>query len=179
LNTFPARPPSLLYRLPHCKKELFTDSGAGTLIRRGCEAKGRIERSYLPVGPSTPHRPGTSTPSATRALSTMARRAFSTRIPGSSCGCATAASTECKVALIGAHGYTGQALTTLLSGHRYLNLDAVNRGAYECKGRVDSFMALPNVDLGAKERTKESVIVDLSADYRFEHGWTYGLLGEA
>jgi hypothetical protein len=35
LNTFPARPPSLLYRLPHCKKELFTDSGAGTLIRRG------------------------------------------------------------------------------------------------------------------------------------------------
>jgi N-acetyl-gamma-glutamyl-phosphate reductase/acetylglutamate kinase len=55
----------------------------------------------------------------------------------------------------------------------------VNRGAYERKGRVDSFMALPNVDLGAKERTKESVIVDLSADYRFEHGWTYGLLGEA
>jgi N-acetyl-gamma-glutamyl-phosphate reductase/acetylglutamate kinase len=85
-----------------------------------------FERSYLPVGPSAPHRPGTSTPSATRALSTMARRAFSTRIPGSSCGYATAASTECKVALIGAHGYTGQALTTLLSGHRYLNLSHVS-----------------------------------------------------
>ena len=52
-------------------------------------------------------------------------------------------------------------------------------------------MALPNgvckpfvdaVDRGAAERKDGkggSVIVDLSADYRFEDGWTYGLPGEA
>jgi N-acetyl-gamma-glutamyl-phosphate reductase / acetylglutamate kinase len=188
------------------------------------EAKGRIERSYLPVGPSAPHRLGTTnTASATRAFSTMARHAFST--PGSFRGYATAASettptsTEPKrLGLIGARGFTGQALTTLLSGHPYLSLSHVSSrqlAGYplegytktpitysnlsledvekmEKEGEVDAWvMALPNgvckpfvdaVDRGAKERTNDkeaSVIVDLSADYRFEKGWTYGLPGEA
>ena len=192
------------------------------------EAKGRIERSYLPVGPSAPHRLGTSTgasPGATRAFSTMARRAFASRTPGSSRGYATPASeltpssTEPKrLGLIGARGFTGQALTTLLSEHPYLSLSHVSSrqlAGYplegytktpiiysnlsvedvermEKEGEVDAWvMALPNgvckpfvdaVDRGAKERTKDreaSVIVDLSADYRFEKGWTYGLPGEA
>ena len=186
------------------------------------EARGRIERSYLPVGPSAPHRLGISTPGATRAFSTMARRAFSTRIPGSFRGYATAAPETCtdpkRLGLIGARGFTGQALTTLLSGHPYLSLSHVSSRqlagyplegytkapiAYsnlsledvekmEKEGEVDAWvMALPNgickpfvdaVDRGAKERTKHkeaSVIVDLSADYRFEKGWTYGLPGEA
>ena len=188
---------------------------------RDFEAKGRIERSYLPVGPSAAHRLGTGTPEAARAFSTMARRTFSPRIPGSSRGYATAAtpptSTEPKrLGLIGARGYTGQTLTTLLSGHPYLDLSHVSSrqlAGYpvegytktpisfsnlspeavekmEKEGEVDAWvMALPNgvckpfvdaVDRGAKERSKDaSVIVDLSADYRFEKGWTYGLPGEA
>jgi len=197
-------------------------------IIKDFEAKGRIERSYLPVGPSAPHRLGSSTGAgadATRAFSTMAHRAFSTRTPGSSRGYATAApeatptSIEPKrLGLIGARGFTGQALTSLLSGHPYLdlshvssrqlagyplegytkapitysNLSAEDVEKMEREGEVDAWvMALPNgickpfvdaVDRGAKERTKDqeaSVIVDLSADYRFEKGWTYGLPGEA
>jgi N-acetyl-gamma-glutamyl-phosphate reductase/acetylglutamate kinase len=182
------------------------------------EAKGRIERSYLPVGPSAPpHRVvSADAPSAVRAYSTLARRAFA-RTPGSSRGYATAASTEPKrLALIGARGYTGQALTSLLDGHPYLSLSHVSSRQLagsplegytkdpitysnlsvedvekiEKEGQVDGWvMALPNgickpfvdaIDRGAKEKGKESsVIVDLSADYRFEKGWTYGLPGEA
>lgn len=60
----------------------------------------------------------------------------------------------------------------------------------EKDGEVDAWvMALPNgaakpfvdaIDKGTKERTsgEGSVIVDLSADYRFEKEWTYGLPGE-
>ncbi|PPQ96704.1 hypothetical protein CVT26_010256 [Gymnopilus dilepis] len=102
-------------------------------IVKDFEAKGRIERSYLPVGPSAPpHRaaPASSTaaPSGARAYSTLARKAF--RSPGSARGYATSAaptSTEPKrLGLIGARGYTGQALTTLLSNHPYLNLSHVS-----------------------------------------------------
>ncbi|KII85432.1 hypothetical protein PLICRDRAFT_56680 [Plicaturopsis crispa FD-325 SS-3] len=182
-------------------------------IVKGFEKSGRIERSFLPVGPSAPpHRAGGA--SGVRAYSTAARQA----IPGSRRGYATAAtpstSTEPKrLALIGARGYTGQALTTLLSSHPHLDLTHVssrqlagypletytkNPVKYtdlsvqdvermEKDGEVDAWvMALPNgvckpfvdaVDRGAAERKsgEGSVIVDLSADYRFEEGWTYGL----
>jgi N-acetyl-gamma-glutamyl-phosphate reductase/acetylglutamate kinase len=57
----------------------------------------------------------------------------------------------------------------------------------EKEGEVDAWItALPNgvckpfvdaVERGSKERANPSVIVDLSADYRFEEGWTYGLPG--
>lgn len=57
----------------------------------------------------------------------------------------------------------------------------------EKDGEVDAWvMALPNgvckpfvdaIDRG-KQEGKGSVIVDLSADYRFESGWTYGLPGK-
>jgi N-acetyl-gamma-glutamyl-phosphate reductase/acetylglutamate kinase len=121
-----------------------------------------------------------------------------------------------RVGLIGARGYTGQALTTLFSGHPHLSLSHVSSrqlAGYslegysksavtysnlstedvkktEKNGEVDAWvMALPNgvgkpfvdaIDEGASERNGEkSVVVDLSADYRFESGWTYGLPGEA
>jgi len=93
---------------------------------REFEEKGRIDRSYLPVGPSaSPHRPS-ATPNGTRTYSTLARH-----MPGSTRGYATVAqpapSAEHKrLALIGARGYTGQALTTLLSGHPLLNLTHVS-----------------------------------------------------
>jgi N-acetyl-gamma-glutamyl-phosphate reductase/acetylglutamate kinase len=123
-------------------------------------------------------------------------------------------STEPKrLALIGARGD----LTTLLSGHPYIDLTHVSSrqlAGYplqgytkssithtnlfvedvermEKDGEVDVWvMALPNgvckpfvdaIDRGAKVRSsgESSVIVDLSADYRFESGWKYGLPGEA
>lgn len=186
-------------------------------IVKGFEANGRIERSFLPVGPSAPpHRAAAASstvPAGAKAFSTLARRT-----PGSSRGYATAASdfstnTDIKrVGLIGARGYTGQALTTLLSGHPnlelthvssrqlagyplsgytkaaidYSNLSTGDVEKMEKSGEVDAWiMALPNgvckpfvdaVDRGAAERQGEkSVVVDLSADYRFEKGWTYGL----
>ncbi|KAI0311734.1 bifunctional acetylglutamate kinase/N-acetyl-gamma-glutamyl-phosphate reductase [Amylostereum chailletii] len=194
-------------------------------VVREFEANGRIDRSYLPVGPAAPphRRSGTRSystqarrvaDSGTRSYSTMARRSA----PGSSRGYATAAapasSTERKrLALIGARGFTGQALTTLLSNHPHLDLTHVSSrqlAGYplegytktpvtysnlsvedvermEKDGEVDAWvMALPNgaakpfvdaVDKGTRARTSGagSVIVDLSADYRFEKEWTYGL----
>jgi N-acetyl-gamma-glutamyl-phosphate reductase / acetylglutamate kinase len=185
-------------------------------IVKGFEEKGRIERSYLPVGPSSPpHRAPTS--NGVRPFSTLARRAF----PSSSRGYATAASASVstaskRIALVGARGYTGQALTSLLSNHPYLdlthvssrqlagypletytkaavnysNLSTADVERMEKDGEIDAWiMALPNgvckpfvdaIDKGSKDRKsgEASVIVDLSADYRFEDGWTYGLPGE-
>lgn len=114
-----------------------------------------------------------------------------------------------KVALIGARGYTGQALISLINSHSHLDLRHVSSRELAGKklqgynkreityenlspedvkrmsenGDVDCWvMALPNgvckpfvdaVNQGASD--KGSVIVDLSADYRFDNGWTYGL----
>lgn len=113
-----------------------------------------------------------------------------------------------KIALIGARGYTGQALIDLLNRHPNMDLrhvssrelkgkklagytkreiiyenlspDDVRRMAD--KGEVDCWvMALPNgvckpyVDAIEESGHKEAVIVDLSADYRFDPKWTYGL----
>ncbi|PSS37010.1 hypothetical protein PHLCEN_2v1152 [Hermanssonia centrifuga] len=176
-------------------------------IVQGFEENGRIDRTYLPVGPAAPpHR----APSGVRQFSTLARRAF----PGSSRGYATAAAPPTKrLALIGARGFTGQSLTTLLSSHphlelthvssrqlegysldeytksslKYSNLSVEDVERMEKDGEVDAWvMALPNgvckpfvdaIDRGVKERKsgEGSVVVDLSADYRFEEGWTYGL----
>jgi N-acetyl-gamma-glutamyl-phosphate reductase/acetylglutamate kinase len=185
-------------------------------IVKGFEEKGRIERSYLPVGPSAPpHRSPAA--NGARPFSTLARKAF----PSSSRGYATAASAPVstapkRLALVGARGYTGQALTSLLSDHphldlthvssrqlagyplrtytkaavNYTDLSAADVERMEKDGEVDAWvMALPNgickpfvdaIDKGSKDRKsgEASVIVDLSADYRFEGGWTYGLPGE-
>ncbi|KAF7296146.1 Acetylglutamate kinase ARG6 [Mycena kentingensis (nom. inval.)] len=181
------------------------------------EEKGRISRTYLPVGPpakSSSSSPA-STPNGTRAYSTVPkRRGYATvSEPPSPAG---PVSTEIKrLGLIGARGYTGQALTTLLSSHPYLELAHVSSRqlvglplegyakapvkysnlapedveSMEASGAVDAWvMALPNgvckpfvdaVDRGATKRASGtgagSVVVDLSADYRFEQGWTYGL----
>jgi len=48
------------------------------------EAKGRIERSYLPIGPSaTPQRATAGAPTGARSFSTVVRRSFN-GVPGSS-----------------------------------------------------------------------------------------------
>lgn len=108
-----------------------------------------------------------------------------------------------KIALIGARGYTGQALISLLNAHP--NMDLCHVSSRELAGQrlkgydkreityenldeddvrrmkeIDCWvMALPNgvskpyVD--AIDDSGQSVIVDLSADYRFDPNWTYGL----
>lgn len=113
-----------------------------------------------------------------------------------------------RVALIGARGYTGQALVDLLNAHpnmdlrhvssrelagqklkgydkreiTYENLSAEDVRRMEERGEIDCWvMALPNgvckpyVDAIEETGKGQSVIVDLSADYRFDSKWTYGL----
>lgn len=118
-----------------------------------------------------------------------------------------------RVALIGARGYTGQALISLINSHPhfqlrnvssrelagqklqgyekkeiiYESLTADDVGEMEKKGLIDVWvMAMPNgvckpyVDAirtakDAKPRDDSSLIIDLSADYRFDSSWTYGL----
>lgn len=117
-----------------------------------------------------------------------------------------------KVALIGARGYTGQALISLINSHPHLDLTHVSsrelagkklegytKGGkdivyqnltvedirrMEDNGEVDCWvMALPNgvckpfVDAVEASGGGKSVIIDLSADYRFDNKWTYGLPG--
>ncbi|KAK0528907.1 hypothetical protein OC834_002036 [Tilletia horrida] len=193
-------------------------------VVRTLEEKGRIERAYLPLNAS---RPAQASGSGARAFSTLARPSFATAVGLSGKrGYATAVprekplaatTTEKKrVALIGARGYTGQALISLLNQHPHLELSHVssrelagfplteytktqvkytNIGVEELrkleKGQgpgapPDAYiMALPNgvckpfveaVQDGGKDRAGgHGKIVDLSADYRFEQGWTYGL----
>jgi N-acetyl-gamma-glutamyl-phosphate reductase/acetylglutamate kinase len=114
-----------------------------------------------------------------------------------------------KVAVIGARGYTGQALIDLLNRHPNMDLRHVSSRELAGKtlqgytkrdivyenltpedvrrladsGSIDCWvMALPNgvcapyVDaIDASAGSKDAVIVDLSADYRFDDAWTYGL----
>ena len=127
------------------------------------EAKGRIDRSYLPVGPSaSPHRPSTSS-NGTRPFSTLARR-----VPAFTRGYATAVpsagSTEHKrLALIGARGYTGQALTALLSGHPFLNLTHVSSrqlAGYPLEGYTKSRVTYSNLSVGDVQQMEKNGDVD-------------------
>ncbi|OCF54557.1 N-acetyl-gamma-glutamyl-phosphate reductase [Kwoniella mangroviensis CBS 10435] len=92
-------------------------------IIEGFEQSGRIERVFLPVGPSTPpHRLG-----ATRAFSTSARPSLVNSTSNGRRGYATAAEVpRKKVALIGARGYTGQNLISLIDSHPHLDLTHVS-----------------------------------------------------
>jgi N-acetyl-gamma-glutamyl-phosphate reductase/acetylglutamate kinase len=184
---------------------------------RDLDAKGRIERAYLPVPSPKPPRPPND---HKRPFSTLAHRPIGV-LPGFGRGrgyattvhpAATSSNDKKRIALIGARGYTGQALVSLLDAHPYLELSHVSsrqlagqqldgysksaiaysnlsyleveRMEKDCE--VDAWvMALPNgickpfVDAIDRANGK-SVIVDLSADYRFEGGeWVYGLPGEA
>ncbi|KAI9451337.1 bifunctional acetylglutamate kinase/N-acetyl-gamma-glutamyl-phosphate reductase [Russula earlei] len=130
---------------------------------REFEEKGRIDRSYLPVGPSaSPQRPSIS-PNGTRPYSTLAHR-----IPGSTRGYATAAQSGAsaenkRLALIGARGYTGQALTTLLSGHPFLNLTHVSSrqlAGYPLEGYSKSPITYSNLSIEDVQRMEKNSEVD-------------------
>jgi N-acetyl-gamma-glutamyl-phosphate reductase/acetylglutamate kinase len=132
----------------------------------GFEAKGSIPRAYLPVSYS---KPSSTSASSSRAFSTYARRPSPVPSSGQRRGYATAATK--KVGLIGARGYTGSNLVSLLDRHPSLSLAYVssrelagqklagytksdvtyeNLGAEQVKeieesGEVDAWvMALPN-----------------------------------
>ena len=119
-------------------------------IVKDFEAKGRIERPYLPVGLSAPpHRAAASAPSGMRSFLMVVCRPFNS-VLGLSRGYAAAAplSTEPKrLGLIGAHRYTSQALTTL-SGHPFLNLTQVSSrqlAGYLLEGYTKDPMTYPNL----------------------------------
>ncbi|OWZ75786.1 N-acetyl-gamma-glutamyl-phosphate reductase [Cryptococcus neoformans Tu401-1] len=188
-------------------------------IIEGFEENGRIERVFLPVGPSIPpHRRAAAapaagaTPAGARTFSTSARPSLTGASNTSARGYATVADAapRKRVALIGARGYTGQNLISLIDNHphldlthvssrelaglplkdykksavNYSNLSVEDVGKMAEANEVDAWvMALPNgvckpfvdaIDRASKKGGK-SVIVDLSADYRFENDWTYGL----
>lgn len=183
-------------------------------IIEGFEKNGRIERVFLPVGPGVPPHRQAAGPSGTRAFSTSARPSLASGSSSSRRGYATATDVpRKKVALIGARGYTGQNLISLIDSHPHLDLTHVSSRQLEGlplkeytkssinysnlsvedvtkmeeSGEVDAWvMALPNgvckpfVDAidAARQKGGKGVIVDLSADYRFEKDWTYGLPGE-
>ncbi|EPQ27418.1 uncharacterized protein PFL1_04956 [Pseudozyma flocculosa PF-1] len=207
------------------------DVGEVEEIVRNLEEKSRIERAYLPLKAAKPApRGGAPGGSGTRGFSTMARPGLtSARVMGTSTGTrgyataversaplAATTTDKKRVALIGARGYTGQALVSLLNNHPHLELSHVssrelaglplegytksavnysNIGVEDLKklergegpgAPPDAYiMALPNgvckpfveaVQEGGKDKKDgHGTIVDLSADYRFEAGWTYGL----
>ncbi|THH01603.1 hypothetical protein EW026_g1102 [Hermanssonia centrifuga] len=126
-------------------------------IVQGFEENGRIDRTYLPVGPAAPpHR----APSGVRQFSTLARRAF----PGSSRGYATAAAPPTKrLALIGARGFTGQSLTTLLSSHPHLELTHVSSRqleGYSLDEYTKSSLKYSNLSVEDVERMEKDGEVD-------------------
>lgn len=202
------------------------DVGEVETIVRSLEENNRIERAYLPLKAAKPGQ----VPGGTRAFSTMARPGLtSASVMGGRRGYATAVerseplpatnTDKKRVALIGARGYTGQALVGLLNNHPHLELSHVssrelaglplegytkaqvnysNIGVEELRklergegpgAPPDAYvMALPNgvckpfveaVQEGGKNKKDgHGLVVDLSADYRFEEGWTYGLPGQ-
>jgi N-acetyl-gamma-glutamyl-phosphate reductase/acetylglutamate kinase len=145
----------------------------------------------------------------TRQFTTSSRQSATTTNPNPPFGRKNRSNSEpAKVALIGARGYTGQALIELLSAHpnmdlrhvssrelagqklkgykkrdiTYENLSAEDVRRMADKGDIDCWvMALPNgvckpfVDAIDSAGDKKALIVDLSADYRFDSAWTYGL----
>ena len=150
-----------------------------------------------------PNRPG-------RRSSTHGSRTYATTTnPNPPLGSKNSSNTKpAKIALIGARGYTGQALISLFNAHpnmdlchvssrelagqrlkgydkrdiTYENLEEDDVRRMEERGEIDCWvMALPNgvckpyVDAIDEVKTGHSVIVDLSADYRFDSQWTYGL----
>ncbi|KAK3632911.1 Protein arg-6, mitochondrial [Elasticomyces elasticus] len=173
-------------------------AGANTLIGNRPVAQQQQARAF-----STSARP------ATAAFSVQQRRGYATTNPNPPLGIKNSEKDyPSKVALIGARGYTGQALIDLLNRHP--NMDLCHVSSRELAGKklkgytkkdityenlspddvrrmaerkeIDCWvMALPNgvckpcVDALNDSGHKEALVIDLSADYRFDSAWTYGL----
>lgn len=203
-------------------RQMFGDLNLESKLLRAAKAASRASETIsAPAGVAQQAR-AFSTSARTLSTSSGPRRVRDRRSVGlpSSRGYATTTnpnpplgaknasnSQPARVALIGARGYTGQALINMLNAHphidlrhvssrelagkklqgydkrdiTYENLSVEDVKRMEEKGEIDCWvMALPNgvckpfvdaIDQGAKK----SLIIDLSADYRFDSAWTYGL----
>lgn len=174
------------------------------------QSAAKVQQQQARAFSSCARRP-TSHTTYPRTFSALSSRGYATTTnPNPPFGTKNSSNTQpAKVALIGARGYTGQALINLLNAHpnmdlrhvssrelagqklkgydkreiTYENLSAEDVRKMQANGEIDCWvMALPNgvckpfVD--AVEEAKgshNSLIVDLSADYRFDNKWTYGL----
>ena len=91
-----------------------------------------------------------------------------------------------RLGIVGARGYVGKELVELVSRHGGFDLalsvsarDQLSPGDVAAKGLDAYALALPNgatpAYVDAIRRTRpDAVIVDLSADHRFDDGWVYG-----
>ena len=206
-------------------KELMTEFGKhGRDLFGDNNLESRLQKAAKAATNLSGNRQQTRTYSTTTTLSTASRsmrdsrwrprrppmRSYATTTnPNPPFGSKNSSNTKpARVALIGARGYTGQALIELLNAHpnmdlqhvssrelagqklkgyqkrdiTFENLSADDVRRMEEKGEIDCWvMALPNgvckpfVDAIEQMGKNESVIVDLSADYRFDDSWTYGL----
>jgi N-acetyl-gamma-glutamyl-phosphate reductase/acetylglutamate kinase len=194
-------------------RSMLGDANLEARLHRAASAASGMHAAM--AGQNKPHT------QQSRAFSTSARRPVvrssgvastrgyaTTTNPNPPFGVKNTSNTEpAKVALIGARGYTGQALISLLNSHPHMDLRHVSSRelagkklqGYEKRdityeslspedvrrmqesGEIDCWvMALPNgvckpfVD-AVEQGRGHSVIVDLSADYRFDKSWTYGL----
>ncbi|KAH9822138.1 hypothetical protein DFH28DRAFT_1078474 [Melampsora americana] len=159
----------------------------------------RVPRNYLPLTHVKPTSTSHASPSTVRQFSTMAygqRRGYATQAQhkvgligargytGSRLVSLFDSHPNLSLAHVSSRELAGQKLENYnKSNITYENLSPKDVGEMEKHGEVDAWvMALPNgickpfVDaIDQASSAKKSVIVDLSADYRFEQGWTYGL----
>ncbi|GFF60077.1 hypothetical protein CNMCM6936_004832 [Aspergillus lentulus] len=198
-------------------RQMFGDINLEARLQRAAQAATNIGKGFGASGASVEQkRAFSSTANALRAarfgrpaVSPSAVRSYSTTNPNPPLGEKNMSNNRpSKVALIGARGYTGQALINLINAHPYMDLRHVSSRelagkklqgydkreiVYEnlspedvkrmsANGDVDCWvMALPNgvckpfVDAVDQGSETGNVIVDLSADYRFDDKWTYGL----
>jgi N-acetyl-gamma-glutamyl-phosphate reductase/acetylglutamate kinase len=198
-------------------RQMFGDINLENRLHRAHQAAININKGFGASGASVEQKRAFSSTSnalrATRAkrpaVSVNAFRTYATTNPNPPLGEKNASNPQpAKVALIGARGYTGQALISLLNAHPnmdlrhvssrelagkklqgyekreiiYENLSPEDVRKMSANGDIDCWvMALPNgvckpfVDAVDEGSDKGNVIVDLSADYRFDDKWTYGL----
>ncbi|KAK1825134.1 Protein arg-6, mitochondrial [Friedmanniomyces endolithicus] len=181
-------------------------AGAATLMGNRPGAQQQQARAF---STSTRHKPKRDNFASFAYSGTGSRRGYATTNPNPPLGIKNSEKDyPSKVALIGARGFTGQALIDLLNRHP--NMDLCHVSSRELAGKklkgynkkeiiyenlspddvrrmaerkeIDCWvMALPNgvckpfVDALDESGHKEAVVIDLSADYRFDPKWTYGL----
>lgn len=219
----PAEVVSVMSEFSQHGRAMFGDHNLEAQLRRAADyaaslKHGQQARAYSTMATASrafgqQSRPSLRTQQATtassRGFATSATRSVETTNPNPPYGLKFKSKDwPSKVALIGARGYTGQALIDLLNRHPNMDLRHVSSRelagkklegytkrniTYENlspedvkkmaeKGEIDCWvMALPNgvckpfVDAINEAGKPETVVVDLSADYRFDSSWTYGL----
>lgn len=197
-------------------RQMFGDINLESQLHRAAAAAERIRARAADLASRRPQQQQarafstSARPAARSVFSTLQQvRTYATTNPNPPLGIKNSEKDyPAKVALIGARGYTGQALIDLLNRHP--NMDLCHVSSRELAGQklkgydkkeiiyenlspddvrkmaerkeIDCWvMALPNgvckpfVEAVDESGHKEAVIVDLSADYRFDSNWVYGL----